>query len=228
MSEATPSGSADPKPDQAGAAKAPVWKNPWLIAFVVGATVLTVLPAIQSLSYRAPPPLHSLGDWSLVDQEGKAYGSAELKGKVWIGSFFFTRCPTICTKQQMDMAKLLPHLEDLGESVQLVSFTVDPSFDTPEVLTSYAKKIGAPQERWHYLGGDEAKIRKVLVNGIKVAMGERRTLDGSDSLFDISHSAKLVLVDQNGDVRGFWSSDDQGRSNMTNAARMLAKRGPEP
>ena len=123
---------------------------------------------------------------------------------------------------------MLPHVDDLGDAIHLVSFPVDPEFDMPEVLNAYARKLGAPQDRWHYVGGNKDKVRALIVDGIKVAMGERRTLEGNASLFDISHAARFVLVDQNGDVRGFWGTDDEGRSNLVNAARMLAKRGPQP
>ena len=202
-------------------------------AFAVGLIILTVLPLLQSLTYRAPPPKASLGTWSLVDDKGQPIGSETLKGQVWIASFFFARCPSVCPKQQADFKKLLEHFNDLegapGKSpVRLVSFTVDPEFDTPAALAAYATRMGAPEGRWKFVTGDKAAVSDFIVKKMMLHMGERRELQGSTDLFDISHANKFVLVDQNGDVRDYWDTDANSRGNLVTAARMLAKRGPNP
>jgi protein SCO1/2 len=205
----------------------PVWKNPFAIAFVVGAVVLTVLPFLQETQYRAPAPISQLGTWELVDQRGKPLSSEHMLGKVWIASFFFTRCPSICPKEQVDFVTILKHVDDLTQPIELVSISVDPAHDTPEVLNAYARKVGA-HPRWHLVTGSRDALQDLLVKRFLVDMGDRKAIEGSADLFDISHSAKLALIDQNGALRGFWSSDDQGRGNIINAARMLARRGPHP
>lgn len=207
--------------------KRPLWKNPFLIAFLLGALALTVLPFLQRTQLRAPEPISHLGDWSLVDEWGKPLGNKELAGKVWVASFFFSRCPSICPPQQKAFIKVLDHVEDLEQPIELVSFSVDPDFDKPEILNAYERKLGA-NDKWHLVTGSKEQLKDILVKRFMVDMGDPRALDGSADLFDISHSAKLVLVDQNGAVRGYWSSDDLGRGNLINAARLLAKRGPNP
>ena len=219
-------------PDAAVAgAKKPFYKNPFLIGFVVGALILTILPFLQRTQLRAPEPISHLGDWSLVDQWGKPLGSKELAGKVWIASFFFARCPSICPTQQKDFLKILDHVDDLDQPIELVSFSVDPDNDKPEVLNAYARKLdasNATKGKWHLVTGSKETLKDILIKRFMVDMGDARALDGSADLFDISHSAKFALVDQNGAVRGYWSSDDLARGNLINAARMLAKRGPNP
>lgn len=216
---------------RSGDAKKPFYKNPFLIAFVVGAVSLTILPFLQKTQLRAPEPISHLGDWSLVDQWGKPLGSKELAGKVWVASFFFSRCPSICPKQQKDFVTILEHVDDLPQAIELVSFSVDPDYDKPEILNAYARKLdasGATKNKWHLVTGAKDQLKDILIKRFMVDMGDARALDGSADLFDISHSAKFVLVDQNGAVRGYWSSDDLGRGNLINAARLLAKRGPNP
>lgn len=213
------------------AARPPVWKNPYVVGFVLGAVALTVLPFFQRMSLRAPEPITSVGPWQLTDETGQPFTSAELKGKVWIASFFFARCPSICPKLMEAQAKLLPQLEDLGDDegeapVLLVSITVDPENDTPEVLKAYATKLQAPPGRWKFLTGDRERIKELAIKGFLLGVGDRQAV--TPDVYDIVHSGKLALVDQNGDVRGYWDTDDGGRSAIVSAARLLAKHGPNP
>ncbi len=210
--------------------KVPLWKNPFAIAFLTGAAVLTILPLLQHQVMRAPPPIASLGSWHLVDQQGQSIGDDTLKGQVWIASFFFSRCPSVCPAQQADFRKILGHVADLRDDdkkpIRLVSFSVDPEFDTPAVLQAYAAKLQAP-DQWSFVTGDQTALTDLLVKRMMVDIGERRALPGSPDLFDIGHVERFVLIDQNGDVRGFWGTDELARGNLINAARLLWKRGPE-
>jgi len=215
--------------------KTPLWKNPFVIAFVVGAVALTILPILQSFVMRAPPPLSSLGRWQLVDQTGAPISNETLKGQVWVASFFFSRCPSVCPQQQTDFQKILGHVDDLHDDdkkpIRLVSFSVDAEYDTPEVLTAYAKKMKADPATWTFVTGPEADLKALLVDRMMADVGERTVMPqkgaNGEELFDISHLNKFVLIDQNGDVRGFWDTDDLGRGNLINAARLLWKRGPD-
>lgn len=211
--------------------KSPFYKNPWLIAFVAGAAALTILPVLQTFAMKAPPPVASLGEWRLVDQDGQPLSNESLKGQVWIASFFFSRCPSVCPTQQADFQKILSHVEDLNspdkKPIRLVSFSVDPGYDTPEVLQKYAAKFGVPKDRWTFATGDEAALKELLVKRMFIDVGEKVPLPGNPEVFDIGHVAKFVLVDQNGDVRGYWDVDDLARGNLINAARLIWKRGPK-
>ena len=104
---------------------------------------------------------------------------------------------------------------------------MDPSYDFPEVLNAYARKRNAPRDRWKFLTGSEAQLQELLIKRMRVEMGAPRPIEGTD-LIDISHANKFALIDQNGDVRGFWSTDELARGNLINAARMLATRGANP
>jgi protein SCO1/2 len=233
--EAPPSSGAPPDASDAiAAAQArPLYKNPWLIGFLVGAAVLTLLPIIQGATLTAPPPLASLGDWSLTDHEGKPIGSAQMKGKVWMASVFFARCPSMCPPQQTDFGSMLKHVEDLDGKIELLTFSVDPEYDVPDVLAKYHAKMtaqmpDADKRAWHFVTGAKPDVYALLVQKMKLGIGEKTPVQGSPDLFDIAHAAKFVLVDQNGDIRGFWDIGPEGRGNLINAARLLAKKGPNP
>ncbi len=213
-----------------GDTRAPFYKSPFVIAFVIGAIALTILPFLQQLTLRAPPPVASLGEWKLTDHHGKVIGSESLKGQVWVASVFFSRCPSICPPQQAAFANILRHTDDLRSPdkppIRLVSFTVDPEYDTPEVLAAYAKKNGWENPLWDFVSGSEADLKALLVQRMFLEVGDKMPLPGSADLFDISHASRFVLIDQNGDVRGYWTTDELGRGNLINAARLLWKRGP--
>lgn len=207
------------------------WRNPFVIAFAIGALTLTILPFLQSMVLRAPAPVASLGEWQLVDQDGHPIGSESLRGQVWIASVFFSRCPSVCPKQQKDFGTILRHLDDLRSPdkppVRLVSFSVDPEFDTPEVLRAWAGKHDVDTTKWSLVTGTEAALKDLLVGRMFLEIGSKQPIPGTD-LFDIAHASRFVLVDQNGDVRGYWPTDDLGRGNLINAARLLWKKGPKP
>jgi protein SCO1/2 len=226
MEPPTGSAAAAPSGPSTEATRTPPWRNPFVIAFVVGAVTLTILPMLASQTLRAPPPVASLGAWQLVDQDGNAIGQETLRGQVWIASVFFSRCPSVCPRQQRDFATILRHVDDLRapdkKPIRLVSFSVDPEFDVPAVLRAWAETA-----RWSLVTGPPADVKKLLVERMFLEIGEKAPVPGTD-LFDIAHASRFVLIDQNGDVRGFWPTDDLGRGNLINAARLLWKKGPRP
>jgi cytochrome oxidase Cu insertion factor (SCO1/SenC/PrrC family) len=184
---------------------------------------------MQRAQLRAPPPLASLGAWTLTSQDGAAVSDVTMHGKVWMVSFFFSRCPTVCPKQQADFSRMLGQVDDLiGKAgvapIEAVSITVDPAYDTPAVLAAYRAK-SAVAGPWTLLTGDIKAISDLVEGKMKMAVGDTTEKNG---LIDISHANRFALVDQNGDLRGIWPSDDEGRGNLVNAARLLAKLGPNP
>jgi hypothetical protein len=96
----------------------------------------------------------------------------------------------------------------------------------PEVLKRYAARFGWETPLWSFVTGDAAKLKELLVKRMFLEVGDPSERPGE--LFDIAHTSRFVLVDQNGDVRGYWTTDDLGRGNLINAARLLWKRGPNP
>ena len=146
------------------------------------------------------PVLYSSPAFSLTDQDGKTFGSENLRGKTWVAAFIFTHCPGICPQMTMNMSALQRAVPD--RDVHLVSFSVDPERDTPEVLKEYAKRFDADPARWHFLTGEGAKI-------FDVAAGMKLTAAPAGKFGpDIAHAEKLLLIDGEGRVRGAYDSND--------------------
>jgi protein SCO1/2 len=147
------------------------------------------------------PVLLEAPHFTLTDARGLRFDSdKQLLGKVWVGNFIFTRCPSICPTFTAKMQRIQAASDS---RVQLVSFTVDPEFDTPEVLAAYAQKHRADPLRWHFLTGTYAALTQVVVDGLKVPMDKV----GGD-LKSVGHGSRFVLVDGRGQVRGFYGFDD--------------------
>lgn len=180
-----------------------------------------------SLRTRLPPPLPVLAElprFALTDQEGRPFGTQELEGRVWAAGFIFTRCPTVCPRVTARMARVQGRTRQLAPAFHLVSFSVDPAFDTPERLAAYARAHRASPRMWTFLTGDEPAVKEAVVGGMKIAM-ERQT--GPDGRFEgVLHGSALVLVDQRGRVRGYYDpEDDAALDRLVRDAGLLVNRG---
>jgi protein SCO1/2 len=172
-----------------------------------------MITLMRPLLRREPPPPPVVGrlpDFSLVAASGEPFGSENLRGKVWVASFFFTRCPSICPELMKSMAELQRrYAEERGlAAIRLVSISVDPANDTPERLREAAGRYGVDPARWVLLTGDPDRVRDLCVNGFKLAMSD--PVPGAGGAIDIAHSGKLVLVDPDGGIRGYYASDEMG------------------
>ena len=152
---------------------------------------------VARLGTRAMPSFGIVPPFQLIDQNNQPFGSAQLLGKIWIADFIYTTCPGPCPMISSRMSEMQKPLEKTD--VQLVSFSVDPEKDTPEVLRSYAEKLHARDERWKFLTGDRATIYNLSQNGFKLAA----TNDASGIPL---HSSRLILVDRSGVIRGYYDA----------------------
>ena len=155
-----------------------------------------------------------------MDQDGEDFGSADLAGDVYVASFVFTRCATVCPRLTAEVGRLERRYREEGvEGVRLVSFSVDPEHDTPERLRDYAGSRSLDLERWSLVTGGEQEVRSIVVDGFALPMGERIDLAGG--LVDVAHAARLVLVDRDGGVRGYYGSDAVGLDEVFHRTRQI-------
>lgn len=194
-------------------------RSPWLWAFLLGIVTLT---ALRPLLRRVPEPPAVLGqvpEFSLVDQDGHPYGSAELRGQVYVASFFFTRCPSICPLLMKSVKRLQDAYKDKGiDGIRLVSISVDPENDTPERLLAYGRELGIDPGRWTLLTGDLDAVHRLAASGFKVPIGTPAP-PGPGGLVDVAHTGKVVLVDQQGRIRGYYDTDEMGLNEVYNRAQ---------
>lgn len=158
--------------------------------------------------------------FSFTDQLGQPVSNRDLAGKVWVANFVFTRCPSVCPLLTAKFSALQTKIGPLPD-VRFVSFSVDPEFDTPEVLKAYAARFEADPKRWSFLTGPIADIEKTVVDGFKVHMGEASARPENPTLIDIMHGEHFVLVDQTGTIRGYYRSDAAGLSELASDLQSL-------
>ena len=194
--------------------------NPWVLAALAGLVLIPALRPLLRFEPDPPPVLRQLPDWRLVDHNGESFGSDDLAGEVYVASFLFTRCATVCPRLTASLRQLERRYRDEGvEDVRLVSFSVDPEHDTPERLRDYAGSRSIDLERWSLLTGAEEEVRSMVVDGFALPMGER--LDLAGGLVDVAHAARLALVDRNGGVRGYYGSDAVGLDEVFHRTRQI-------
>ena len=140
-------------------------------------------------------------DFSLTDHRGRTVTRADLAGKVWVADFIFTNCAGTCPMMTGKMRKLQ---EALPGEIQLVSFTVDPDRDTPQVLSDYAKQHGAG-DRWLFLTGGKDALYELSKDGFKLAVDDANGTEAEP----IVHSTRFVLVDRAGRIRGYYSGMEE-------------------
>lgn len=147
---------------------------------------------------------HSIPPFTFTDENGRDFGDEELKGKIYVANFFFTTCPSICPAMQTLMKKVQDE-DDFKKlnDFRLVSFTVDPEHDTPEVLKAFADRIQADPGRWHFLTGDRERIYDLAGRGFML-----NALQDSSAPGGFLHSDMMVLVDRNRHIRGIYQGTD--------------------
>jgi protein SCO1 len=202
----------------------------WLL-FAALALAVPVAPLL--LKQRAPalPELGRLPAFSLTDERGRPFARDDLLGKVWVADFVFTSCSDACPRLTQRMRALQDRLDPL-DRVRLLSISVDPERDTPDKLRAYGETYGARGDLWRFLTGSPGEVERTVVKGFKMAMAKVPAADAareSDEelraqAFDILHGDRLVLVDSEARIRGYYVADDAGLAAVLRAARGLVQR----
>lgn len=153
---------------------------------------------------------HSVEDFKLQNQLGKTVSLADLPGKVVVADFFFTRCPSICPRLTVNIRKLQDALASKDQNkqlnpafIQFISFSVDPERDSVPVLNSYGNKYAINPDLWWLLTGPKKEIYDFSFNELKLGQSDG---EGIDSNF--IHTQKIVLLDKDHVVRGYYNGLD--------------------
>jgi hypothetical protein len=187
-------------------------QNVFLVAFVLGAVVLTVLPFLQRKFLNAPAPIVSLPAWSLETSTGKVVTSADLKGHVYLAGFVEASCDAGCRTRREAFGRGAEHVADLDGGVLLVSLIAGPDVPPSTPL-------------WLQLGGADALG---TIDAFRQGWWQWAQTDAGTTPQEFSSLPGFAVVDQDGALRGFWQDDVAGRGNAINAARLLAEHGAAP
>lgn len=177
-----------------------------------GLLVLTLLVVAGAAVYQRlrrpepPPVLGPVPEFQLTNRDGRTVRLSDLAGKPWVADFIFTRCPASCPIMTSRMALVNRELSD-DLDFRPVSISVDPEHDTPEVLRRYAESFQAPDD-WLFLTGGRDEIFRLSKDGFKLGIDDNPAPapDGAPHPEPILHSTRFVLVDAQGQIRGYYNA----------------------
>ena len=170
------------------------------------ASETTMVPYYDARDFtpRWSPVLHRVQSFHLIDQQGRPFSDKDLDGKIHVASFIFTSCPSVCPTL---IQRLKPVQEALrnDKDVVMVSYSVTPLTDTPEVLAQFGQRRGIDPDRWHLATGDLNEVKGVLHNSYFA--DDPRPTDGNDGQTPsrLLHTEKVILVDGNRHLRGIYN-----------------------
>ena len=138
--------------------------------YAVVAIFLAITYFVKFTSDQEPLPIiGSIPEFEFVDSDGESVSLNTLKGKVWVADFIFTTCTMACPMMTGNM-NIIHKKYKKNDDLRLVSISVYPEYDTPEVLKKYAAQYEANTEKWHFLTGKEAAVKKVIKDGFKICL----------------------------------------------------------
>ncbi|MBI2387798.1 MAG: SCO family protein [Elusimicrobia bacterium] len=169
-------------------------------------SVFYIVILLISACSPAPKPVKELPDFALtaVTVDGTSpFDLRAMRGRAWIADFIFTRCGGPCPMLTANMAGLQ---QKLPKEIGLLSFTVDPDHDSPEVLTLYARKFAADPQRWFFLTGEKTELIRLVRDGFLLPIVENAAASPGER---VTHSTKMVLIDAQGRLLGWYDGDEQ-------------------
>ena len=157
---------------------------------------------------------HKIADFSFQNQNNKTITQKDYENTIYVADFFFTTCPTICPIMTDNMVWLQDKIKDMP-NVKLLSFSVTPDIDTPEVLRKYADEKGVIDSKWNMVTGDKKNIYYLARQSFLAVKTET-----SGELYDMVHTENFILVDKNGRIRGFYDGTNLDKDKGDNTKNM--------
>jgi cytochrome c oxidase assembly protein subunit 15 len=162
-------------------------------AFICFAIATSVLIIRQAHASRADMPAYAfVPDFQFTNHYDEPWGTEQIRGKITVLDFFFTRCPGICPRMTSAMAGLY-HDFAQSDAVQFVSISIDPAHDTPSILAECATKYDVSDKRWMFLNGPDEQVVALSNEGLALSAKE-----------SLHHSARFVLIDASATIRGYY------------------------
>ncbi len=188
------------------------WAAPFAaVLAIIGALVISVAESATT----QVPVLAEVPEFTFADQSEQPFGLEQMRGKLNVVGFMFTRCRSICPV----MSGVIVDLDDLyqhSDKVRFVSISVDPDYDSANVRREYVDRHGVAQERWRYLRAPIDDVATLMEKGFLLAA---EFLPGG-------HPSHFILVDEQGQIRGYYSHDDPSDINLLKQhIRLLARGG---
>ena len=168
-------------------------------------------PVLVDESIQYVKKYHRINDFSLTNQNKENITHFDYDDHIYVADFFFTTCPSICPIMTENMVYLQSLLNDLPE-IKLLSFSVTPEIDTPEVLKAYAQQKGVNDSKWNLLTGNKKEIYNLARRSYLVVQQ-----DGNGDKHDMIHTENFVLIDKQRRIRGYYDGTQRNAMDQIRA-----------
>ena len=171
--------------------------RPWVYVIVL-VIIIALIAVMQPDGVKEQLPIISkIPEFDLVDQNSKQFTLENVQGNVWLADFIFTTCSGPCPIMTERMSMVQHDLLEI-DKLKFVSFTVNPDYDTPEVLKKYAQRFNVDDSSWSFVTGKYDQIQELIADGF--IMGDTEEI--------VFHSTRFALVDHEGNLRGYYSGTE--------------------
>jgi len=194
-------------------------KNHGTPAFVILSMVFSLLSCIEKKVERLPiygerdvegedTIYHTIGNFEFINQDSLTITNQTFKDKIYVTDFFFTSCRTICPIMKTQMLRVYEEVKDDAE-ILLLSHTIDPEYDTVNLLRDYAERLGVSSRKWHFVTGDKDEIYRIAQKSyFSTALEDKREQDG------FIHSGAFLLIDKAQRIRGKYDGTKEEEVNQ--------------
>ena len=159
---------------------------------------------------------YTFSGFEFTDQNNRKFISKDIKNKVSIANFFFTRCPSICPKMRNELIKIAKEFEN-DNDFTILSFTIDPKNDSTSILKIYSENTQISATKWYFLRGEDAQLNHMT----KLL---RTSFKNQDKNTDFYHSSYVALIDKNQQIRGYYDLlDSKSVTHLLKDAKTLLK-----
>jgi len=160
----------------------------------------------------------TIPDFSFTNQDKQTVTQADFKNKIYVADFFFVTCPTICPIMKKNMLTVYKEFKD-NPDVKILSHTIDPEHDNPDVLKQYAKDLGVTGTTWQFVTGDREKIYDIGQKHYMVS-----AMEDSSQAGGYIHSGAFVLIDKDRHIRGMYDgTTEEGTAKLKEDLKILLK-----
>ena len=182
--------------------------KPWVWAVIVA--VLLALPLIRVLTLHEPnavPVLGKVAQFKALDQRGTVFGTDDLRGRVWVGGVICTACPYYNPEWTDRLFQVQHRARGLGDTFRIVSLSVNPTVDTPEVLRTWAHDHRASERMWVFATGKPDVLKRAVIGLMNRSTLQGQPLpDPKKPVFNPARAPFVALVDYRLNVRGYYDT----------------------
>jgi len=160
----------------------------------------------------------TIPDFSFTNQDNQTVTQADFNNKVYVADFFFVTCPTICPIMKKNMLTVYQEFKD-NPDVKILSHTIDPEHDNPDILKKYATDLGITGSMWQFVTGDREKIYDIGQKHYMVS-----AMEDSSEAGGYIHSGAFVLIDKDRHIRGMYDgTTEEGTNKLKEDLKSLLK-----